>query len=295
MLSRRTLPSFELAEPESVADVVALIAAGDESVKILAGGVDLVSRMRNGTATPRLLVSLHRVDELHGIRKDGESLRIGAMATLREVEADAAVQSDYCGLQQAIASIISTQVKNVATTVGNICVGTPASDVATALVALAASCHVVSRLGARTVAIEDFFVNTRKTVLGPGEMVTEISVPSTPAGSTSVFAKMARTATDISKVCVAVALTIQDETCSHARIGLGAVASTPVRARRAEYRLMGSQLSPAVIREASLLAAESASPIDDIRSTAAYRERMVPILVSRALSAILANRGGISE
>ena len=290
MLSRRTLPRFALAEPETLAEALSFGEEEGGSAQMLAGGIHLLSLMRSEETSPGLLVSLGRIDELHGIRRESGSTEIGAMATLREIETYLAVRTGNEVLRQAIESIISVQVKNVATALGNLCVGTPASDVAAALIALDASCRIASRAGQRIVPMREFFVGPGETVVKPGEIVTAVVVPPAPPGMAGGFSKMVRTATDIAKVSAAVCLTVQDGVCTNARIGLAAVAPTPIRASNAEERLRGSLLTEDVVREASLLAQMAVCPIDDIRSTAAYRRRMVPVVVSRAIHQAMEDR-----
>ena len=135
----------------------------------------------------------------------------------------------------------------------------------------------------REIPIEEFFVDVGKTAIGPHEIVTEIVVPSLPSGSGSAFMKLSKTAEDIAKVNAAVLVTLADGKCEDARIAVGSVAPTPVRATKAEEAIKGQEMNEKSIKEASALAAEAATPISDVRSTAEYRKEMVRILVKDAL------------
>jgi carbon-monoxide dehydrogenase medium subunit len=169
------------------------------------------------------------------------------------------------------------------TAIGNLCVATPASDVAPPLYAMGARMKIVGVDAEREIPIEEFFVDAGKTALGPHEIVTEIVVPSLPSGSGSAFMKLSKTAEDIAKVNAAVMVTLAGGRCEDARIALGSVAPTPIRAIGAETMMKGQKMDKKTIEEASASAAEAATPISDIRSTAEYRKEMVRILVKDAL------------
>jgi carbon-monoxide dehydrogenase medium subunit len=302
----RVLLPFEFDEPTAVGEVVALVDG--RGTRVLAGGVDLVLKMRLRQVTVDRVVSLQKVPGLDYVRVDGEdgtgvaiggslsraapgaagrtagaALRIGALATLRQIERAPVVRDDWPLLADAVSSIASVQTKVMGTAVGNLCVGTPASDVAPALYALDARVRMSGTGGDRELPIEEFFVDVGRTAVGPHEIVTEIVVPATTGGSTGAFLKLSKTAEDIAKVNCAVMLTFTEGICTQARIALGCVAPTPLRAREAEDRLAGRLLGDAQAAEAAEAACEAVSPITDVRSTASYRREMVRVLVRDAL------------
>lgn len=290
----RVLLPFEFSEPASVAEAVALIDG--ERARALAGGVDLVLRMRLRQARPERVVSLQKIPGLDYVRPDGRlgggGLRIGALATLRQVEQSSTVIQGWPLLAEAIRSIASMQTKIMGTVVGNLCAGTPASDVAPALYALGARMRIAGRGGEREIPIEDFFVGPGRTAVGPHEMVTEIVVPAPAAGSAGAFLKLSKTSEDIAKVNVAVTVALTGGRCVYARIAVGSAAPTPVRAARAEQALEGREWGAAAIAAAAEATVEAVCPITDVRSTAHYRTEMVRVLVRDALSEA-ARRAGV--
>lgn len=280
----RALKSFEYFEPRTVEEVVRILFMYGGEAKVLAGGVDLVPKMRKRQIQPKCLVSIQRIPGIDYIEGDGaEGLRIGALTSLRFIELSPAIQKDYELLHEAIHQIASIQVKNMGTAVGNLCVATPASDIALPLLVLGAKLRIVGLTQERNVPIEKFFIGVGQTVLQPSEIVTEVLLPSPPAATGGAFLKLVRTATDVAKVNVAVTVTVTDGICQDIKIALGSVAPTPIRANKAEEALKGKKLDQETIAEAAETAAEETKPIDDIRSTAEYRKEVTKVLVRRAI------------
>jgi carbon-monoxide dehydrogenase medium subunit len=283
---------FEFAEPTTVSEAAELVDG--ERARALAGGVDLVLKMRLRQVRPEKVVSLQKVPGLDYVRQDGFGLRFGALATLRQIELSQEVRDGWPLLFEAIGSIVSVQTKVMGTAIGNLCVGTPASDVAPALYALGARVMITGVGSNRELAIEELFVDAGRTAVRPHEIVTEVFVPEAPLGSGGAFMKLSKTAEDIAKVNVAVLVRIADGVCTSASIALGSVASTPVHAITAERLLEGGEMNVRTIADAAEAAAEAASPISDVRSTATYRKEMVRVLVRDALdrAALQALAGG---
>lgn len=287
----RVLRPFELFEPATVGEAVQILFAHGTGAKVLAGGVDLVMKMRLRKIENEYVVSLKKIPELNVITGDGESgLRIGALVTLRSIELSAAAQN-YSVLCQAINSISSIQVKNMGTAVGNLCVATPVSDVATSLFALGAKLKIASIDGEKLIPIEDFYAGVNKTMLASHEIVTEIILPGVSTGTGTAFLKIGKTGATIAKVNAAVLLVLSDGKCTEARIALGAVAPTVIRAFKAEEVLKGKKVDIGLIEKAATTAAGEASPITDFRSTADYRRLMVKVLVKKALQKAMAGAG----
>jgi carbon-monoxide dehydrogenase medium subunit len=298
----RVLLPFEFSEPATLAEAIALVDG--QRARVLAGGVDLVLKMRLREVVPERVVSLQKVPGLDYVRADGAAaagaaprgegaaLRIGALATLRQVETAPEVRQGWPLLAEAIGAIVSVQTKVMGTLAGNLCVGTPASDVAPALYALGAMMRIAGRGGEREIPIEEFFLDAGKTAVGPHEIVAEIVVPRPAAGSAGAFLKLSKTSKDIAKVNAAVMLTLKDRRCVEARVAVGAAAPTPVRAAAAEQALSGRYLDASAICEAAAAAAEAVCPISDVRSTARYRKEMVRVLVRDALEKAVARAAG---
>ncbi|MFC1861475.1 FAD binding domain-containing protein, partial [Chloroflexota bacterium] len=216
------------------------------------------------------------------------NLRIGALTTLRSIELSPLVRKYHPVLFEAISSIASIQVKSMGTAVGNLCVATPASDVALALTVLGAQLKISGTTTDKTVSIEDFYTGVNRTILQPGDIVSDILIPECATGTGSAFLKLVTSATDIAKVNVAVAITLKDHNCRQVKIALGSVAPTVIRAGKAEETLTGNNLTQDLIDAASKIAAEETKPITDIRSTAEYRQEVAGVLVKRAIEKALA-------
>lgn len=283
----RPLKPFDYFEPTTIKEAVQILSRYGTKAKLLAGGVDLVARMRRHQVQPQYVVSILSIPGLDYIHSDEAGLSFGALATIRSIELSPIVKNDYTVLYEAASQIASVQVKTMGTAVGNLCVATPASDIAAALYALGAKLRIAGPSGERTIPVEDLFVGVNRTVLEPGEIVTEVMLPSPAPQTGGAFLKLVRTASDIAKVNVAVSLTVTDNTCREARIVLGSVAPTVIRATQAEEALRSSTLEPKVIEEVAQLATGEAKPITDLRSTIEYRREMVRVLVRRAVKKAL--------
>jgi carbon-monoxide dehydrogenase medium subunit len=257
-----------------------------------AGGTDVIPRLKARFITPPVvLVDLKGIRELDFISCDDHSgLRIGALATISSVVANASVRQKYPALLQGAGSIASTHIQNRATLIGNICSAVPSADSAPALLCLGAKVVCLSKEGERTIELDQFFLGPSTTSLQPGEIVKEIHVPPVVAGTQGAYLKLSpRSRMDLAVVGVAAVVRKGHEAFEDARIGLGAVAPTPVRVRKAEQRLRGEPISEETILEAARLAAQESEPIDDHRASAAYRRMMVEVLVKRAIYQALAN------
>jgi len=287
----RVLRPFELFEPATTGEAVQILYDRGAGAKVLAGGVDLVMKMRTRKIEPRYVVSLKKIPELNGITGDEKSgIRIGALANLRSIELSAAAQN-YPALCQGINSISSIQVKNMGTAVGNLCAATPATDVAPPLFVLGAKLKIVGVDGEKLIPIEDFYVGVNKTVLAHHEIVTEIIIPGVSAGTGMAFLKIGKTGATVAKVNAAVLLELNDGKCTEVRIALGAVAPTVIRAVKAEAILKGEKIDDGLIEKAAAAASAEANPITDFRSTEEYRRLMVKMLVKDALQKAAAEAG----
>ena len=284
----RVLKPFDYFEPGTVKEAVQFLTNHGGKAEILAGGVDLIPRMRMGKKEADSLVNIQKIPGLETIEAAGaKGLKFGAMATLHSLETSKAIQDDYPILYEAIHQISSVQAKYMGTAVGNLCVATPASDVATALFALGAELTIEGVDGERKESIEKFYVDYGRTSLQKNEIVTEVFLPRLPDGTGTAFMNLIRTHADIAKVSIAVAITIKDGVCEKARIAVGAAAPTVFRAIKAEATLKGQKVTPEAINEAAEEAAGETKPITDLRSTAGYRREMTGVLARRAMEKAL--------
>jgi carbon-monoxide dehydrogenase medium subunit len=189
-------------------------------------------------------------------------------------------------LASAVASLGSVQVRNRATLIGNICRASPSADTPPPLIADGAAVTIWSPEGERRLPLERFFVSPGKTVLGRGEIVTEVRIPAPSLASGRIYIKHGRRKPmELATVGVAVSLDRQDDVCGEVKIALGAVAPTPIRARRAEAVLRGKRITSDLIAQAADMASAEAQPISNVRASAAYRREMVGVLTRRAIEA----------
>jgi carbon-monoxide dehydrogenase medium subunit len=194
--------------------------------------------------------------------------------------------SGYNALSYAAGTLGSPQVRNKATVVGNVCRASPSADLIPPLIAMGARARIIGNGTERTVAVEKMLLGPGKTILRPGEIVTRLDIPFMPDYAGSSYYKLSpRNSLDLAVVGVAVTLKTDTSMsrCTDARIVLGAVAPTAVRAKKAETVLIGAGLNGFAIEEAGRVAAEESAPVDDVRGSAWYRKRMVEVIVRRAI------------
>lgn len=286
----RALRHFEFFEPKTVAEANELLLSYGHQASVMAGGLSLIQTMKTGEKKPEAVVSLQKIDSLKFIECDkGQELKIGALATIRSIEKSKEIQK-YCpALVRTAQCIGSVEVRRMGTLAGNLCDGSPASDLATILVAIGAKMRIARSGAEREVLLENFCVAPHQTVLEEGEMVREVRVPSLEGDLFASYINLARTKPDIAKVSVGVLVRNGDGACRDVRIAVGAVAPVIVRVRKAEDLLKGEKLGSPAIEEAARLACEDVvvRPITDIRSNAEYRKEMVRVLVRRALTNVV--------
>ncbi len=290
----RSLPPFDYIEAATVGEATEALAAAGGDAAVLAGGLQLLDDMKRGLKKPGTVVNLRRIAGLDQISGDtAGGLHIGATATIRAAEKSAAV-AGYQVLSEALGMIHSIQVKNMGTVVGNVCTGTPASDILTALIACDGELRVADGNGGRPLGLGVLCEGAKKTCLLSDDLVTEIAVPAAAPGTVGAYVNLSRTKNDIMKLGVAVTVTMGgDGAVADARIAIGAVAPTIFRPAAAENLLKGSRLDAGTIAAAADAAYNDVGccPIDDVRSTSAYRKEMVRVLVRRALTTAAARAG----
>jgi carbon-monoxide dehydrogenase medium subunit len=236
---------------------------------------------------PGGLVNIKKIPGLSGIAENGAGLRIGALTTIRELETSALVRTKVPVLWESSHQFASLQVRNTATIGGNICRASPSGETLAPLLVLDAKAKLAFADGEKTVPFTSFFQGPGKSSAGINGLLTAIEIPYPPAGSKGVYLKHAvRGAMDIAMVGVAVLITpdTAKNSVQDVRIGLGAVAPTPVRASMTEALLRGKALTQVLLKEAGALAASEASPINDQRSSAENRRWIVEALTRRGLA-----------
>jgi CO/xanthine dehydrogenase FAD-binding subunit len=282
----RRLPKFDYLEPDTIDEALSMLSQYKGRAKVIAGGTDILPKLkRREIKAPEYIIDLKGIPNLDYIKYDEVGgLRLGALVTIHAVETSPIVQERFGVLFQAAESMASTQVRNRGTIAGNLCNAVPSADTAPALLTLEASLKLASQKGERIVNIEDFFTGPNETVLTNEEILQEIHVPNLPPHSRGRYLKLTpRRSMDLAIVGVAVVVTAEDGICNDIRIALGAVAPTPIRARRAEDIVRGQKLSDEVIERTARIAAEECRPISDHRASAEYRCDMVEVLTKQAI------------
>lgn len=277
---------FEYHQPESLQDAVALAARFGAEASFLAGGTDLLVQIERGRIAPRHVVGLHRVPGLTGIEVNGR-ITLGARVTHRSIERAPALAGSLRCLVEGAEVIGGHQVRNVATVGGNLVNGSPAADLVPCLLALDGAVTLLGPAGERELPVERFLLGPNRTARRADELLTRVSLPALPPRAATAFLKAGRRrAMEISVACVAARLTLDAslERCLEARIALGAVAPTAVRAHEAERALEGQPVGPDAFERAAEAARAVCRPIDDVRASAAFRQHLVGVLVRRALA-----------
>lgn len=279
------LPKFEYFEPKSLEDAFNLLNQNGKDAHLLAGGTDVLVKMRNGRLNPKVVVGLQGIEELNGISFHPEKgLTIGANARIAEVAVSPHVLKYYPALAHAAQVMANVQVRNMGTVVGNLCNAAPSAENAPPLMAMRAEVNLQNLEGRRRIPLDEFFKGPGLTVMDSGEIMTSVFVPLPAPKSGAAYKRIsARCGVDIAAVCVGAMVALHEETCAEVRIALGAVAPVPMRAVGAEGLLHGQKLSQELVQKVALQAAEEAKPITDVRASADYRKKMVAILTYRAV------------
>lgn len=283
---------FEYFEPESLEEALELLSLFKEQARVLAGGTDLLVKMKRELVSPRALISLSRVSALKHMEEDEEMLRIGATTTLFEAENNPLLERSYSALFEALRSMAAPAIRNMGTIGGNLANASPAADTAIPLLVYDSRLKLQSKEGERVVPLKEFFLGPGLTVLSPEELIVEIQVPRLKDSEGSSFLKLGRVSADIAKINVAAYVKREGERCALCRIALGSVAPTPLRIYSAERLLEGKVFSESLIKEVALECQKGIKPIDDVRSTKDYRIWVSPILVEEALRAAWLRSGG---
>ncbi len=282
----------EYFRPSTVKEAVSLRAKYGVTAMPLAGGTDLIVNK-----DPRIeyLIDITRLP-LDYIKSDKNGLKIGALTKFRELETMPLLKKGaYNALAEAAHLSGHVSQRNMATIGGNICSAVPSGDLLPSLIALAAKVKVVGTTGGRVVPLDEFFTGPKKNILKPNELLVEVQLPKPPVKAAGAFLKLSRTHVDLALVNAAVVLALDNKgTCNYARIVLGAVAPTPMRAKEAEAMLMGKKLKEisGLVEEVAKVAAEATKPISDIRASAEYRKEISQVFVKRALMSVVVKLGG---
>jgi carbon-monoxide dehydrogenase medium subunit len=274
--------------PRSLDEALELLAEYRQSARLVAGGTDLLVEIERGVRSPKVLVDVTRLPGMDRIWLDEQQqIHLGPLVTHNQVAGSPLCHERAFLLAKACWEVGAPQIRNRGTIAGNVATASPANDTIPPLWALGATVTLQSVRGRRVLCCAEFFQGVRKTALEPDEMIVDISFPAMAGNQASTFLKSGlRRAQAIAVANVAVVLTRAADTVTDARIALGSVAPTIVRAQATERFLAGRVLTPEVIGQAADLATQAVRPIDDVRGSAAYRRYLAMTLTRQALEAL---------
>lgn len=286
---------IELLAPTSRQEVLSLLSGADEDTRLIAGGTGLINLIKQRLASPERLVSLHRVTDLSGITWAEDSVTLGALEHLLDLELDATLREKVPVLHQVLAEVASPRIRSMATLGGALGQADPNQDLPVVLMALDASVIAESATATQEIPIREFFKDYYETALAPDQLVTALRIPLPAPGSLFHYRKFTPGSLE-DYACVGVCVRIDiDSTgkCEDARIVLGSVAPTIFRSHTAEQMLAGKTITPELAEAVAIAAAKDTDPMDDARGSARYKKRMARVWVKRSLLALAESaRGG---
>jgi carbon-monoxide dehydrogenase medium subunit len=290
MIEIESEQSVAYAAPETVDEVLALLAERDEA-KVVAGGQSLFVFLRQGLLQPSLLIGLKQIPELHGIDATPDvGIRIGAMVTQHALERSPLVTAAYPALAGAVSAVASPPVRRQGTIGGNLCHADPTGDPPAALIALGAEVEIASIGNRRRIQVEALFVDYMETVVRPDELLVAVHVPAPGKRAGSAYLKHRIRGVDTALVGAGVSIRLSGDwaTIEAARIGLAGAGTTPIRAVEAEAALAGAPATTEWLERAARAAATECAPLADTEGSEWYRREMVAVFVRRAAERALA-------
>jgi len=279
--------------PSTTREAAALLENEAGAAFVLAGGTDLLVRMKLGHVEPALLVDIKRIPVMSSITHSASGTRIGAAVSGAELGEHKAVAKAWPGVVEATNLIGSDQIQSRCTMVGNLCNASPAADSVPAMIAAGAKAVVVSRTRRRTVPVEKIVTGPGQTSLARGEVIEAIVLPARPARSGDAYLRfIPRTEMDIAVVSAGVNLTLERGRVKTARVVLGAVAPTAVLVPAAAKAIIGSKLDDDALDKLAAACSAACNPIDDKRGTIEYRTKVAGVLARRAAKIAFQRAGG---
>jgi len=276
---------FKYFKPRSLEEIWEL-KEKEPDARFIAGGTDLLISIKNGEIHPPAMISLRSIPELATIDVNGGA-RIGALVTISDLIQHRALFDIFPLLVEAAIRLGSVQIRNVATIGGNLCNCSPCADMALPLLVLGAKVKLQSKKDTRIVPLHEFFTGPGESCLAPNEIMTEILLNPPSKDAKTIFLKKGRVKMDLAVVSLAVLLEMEGEKCHKVRLAAGSVAPIPFRLKKVEELLEGSIITKELVAKAQQVAAESISPISDIRATEEYRRKIMSVYLKRALESLL--------
>jgi carbon-monoxide dehydrogenase medium subunit len=280
--------------PKTVEEAISLLSQHGDKARVISGGTDFLAQMKRQEPLPDYLISLGGIHDLNYIRYDeATGLRVGALTPIGDIAGSSLVCRQFSILAQAAGMLGTPAIRNQATLGGNLCNAAPSADTAPPLLVLGAKAKIAGAGGEEIIPIENFFVGPGLTILEKSRMLIEIQISDLHPHSGAAYLKQKRReGADIAVVGVAALVVLEEEILKDVRIALGAVAPTPVRAKKAEGILKGKKLGPQLLEETGRAACHESTPIDDIRGSADYRRKLVAALTKRAVTqAVFSSKG----
>lgn len=280
---------FKFLSPGTVDEAVDLFGQHSETARFMAGGTDVIVKVKEGWMAPDYLISLNKIPELaelHLNEATGE-LSIGATVTHAVLENSLTIRNDYPIIYDAVSNIGSLQVRNMGTIGGNLINAVPSADGAVPMIALDGRALLHGPDGERSVEVNDLFIEPYKTILKPGEILKKITIPAQDPRTGSAYIKFGRRAAmELPLIGIGMLLCLEEDmrTCKKARVVLGVAAPTPMRAVEAEKYLTGKDLGTApdiTLSHAGELAASESRVRDSVRGQAWHRQEMIRVQVRR--------------
>jgi CO/xanthine dehydrogenase FAD-binding subunit len=284
------MKKFDYHMPKSLKEAYGLMEKHQGKARYIAGGTDVIVRMKMRAMEPDALVSLRHIDELTGAHWNG-GLQLGSMTLFRDIERDDRIARAYPALTQAVRVLANPQVRNVATIGGNLANAAPSADCAPPLLVLEAALTLEGPGGTREVSLEDFFKGPGETCMESTEVLKTISLPGTKQGTGTAFLKTGRVSQDIALINAAALVVMDGGVCTTCRLAAGAVAPVPLRLRKTEQAVEGQEITPDLLERVKGMVEEEVSPITDVRSTAEYRRVMSGVLIKRAIDQAVKEAG----
>lgn len=287
-----TIRHFQYFQVESIKEAISLLERHGEEAKIIAGGTDLVPKLKARETEPKYVVDISGIKDLNFIEDYREGLKIGAVTTYDTLDRSPLIMRKAPVLAEAAHEVGNVQIRNLGTIGGNLANASPAADTVPPLIVSRASLKIIGPGKERLIPVENFFLSANASVLEKDELLADIQIPDMPANTGEAFIKLGRRAgPDLSIASVAVALTLDGDICKDVRIALGSVGPTALRARKTEDLLRGERLERKVLEECSEIVANEIKPISDVRASAEHRTEVTKSLVRNAVQ-IAMSRGG---
>jgi CO/xanthine dehydrogenase FAD-binding subunit len=285
-----TLSDIDVLEPKSLEDALNVLCERSDRIRLIAGGTDAIIQLKDETLRTKALLDISRLNELRYIRRDGLTIRIGALSTYSDIVESSLLNQSCRVLVDASKMIGSLQIQNRATIGGNLANASPAGDMIPPLYALAATVTVQNHTDTRHIPMERFFLGYRKIDLRPDELITEISFEAVERPSDAAFLKVGLREghfISVANVAVWIQWARAGIRTAEIRVALGAVAPVVIRARKCEESLRGRALEEDVIWQAGEIASGESSPISEIRASAEYRRAVIPSLLYKAMHTLI--------